>query len=111
MVILVGVILGWATGLNQGSDVKAAAGLVKWWGPVWTASDLFADFGLVADYLGIVIPIGISAAATSLMCLVSAKEAGDPFPVVSFALFVLFERTLQLANHFASNDTARVHDI
>jgi AGZA family xanthine/uracil permease-like MFS transporter len=42
---------------------------------------LFNDFGLVKDYLGIVIPIGISAAATTLMCLVSAKEAGDPFPV------------------------------
>jgi hypothetical protein len=48
---------------------------------VWTASDLFADFNLLVDYLGIVIPLGISAAATSLMCLVSAKEAGDPFPV------------------------------
>ncbi|KAL3902717.1 MAG: hypothetical protein SGARI_005702 [Bacillariaceae sp.] len=32
-VILVGVILGWATGLNQPQDVKDAAELVKWWGP------------------------------------------------------------------------------
>lgn len=54
---------------------------VKWWGPVWSADELFQDFDLVKDYLGIVIPIGISAAATTLMCLVSAKEAGDPFPV------------------------------
>jgi adenine/guanine/hypoxanthine permease len=81
-VILIGVILGWATGLNQPEKVQEAAQLVKWWGPTWTASDLFQDFGLVSDYLGIVIPIGISAAATTLMCLVSAKEAGDPFPVV-----------------------------
>lgn len=35
----------------------------------------------VANYLGIVIPIGISATATTLMCLVSAKTAGDPYPV------------------------------
>jgi hypothetical protein len=81
-VILIGVILGWATGLNQPEKVQEAALLVRWWGPTWTASDLFQDFGLVSDYLGIVIPIGISAAATTLMCLVSAKEAGDPFPVV-----------------------------
>jgi len=55
MVILVGVILGWATGLNQPQAVKDAAQLVRWWGPVWSGGDLFADFGLVADYLGIVI--------------------------------------------------------
>lgn len=81
-VIVIGVILGWATGLNQPSEVEAAAQLVKWWGLSWTGTELFQDFGLVADYLGIVIPIGISAAATTLMCLVSAKEAGDPYPVV-----------------------------
>ena len=81
MVIIVGVILGWATGLNDGDDVKRAKDLVKWWGPDWSGDDLFADFSDVKDYLGIVVPIGISAAATTLMCLVSAKEAGDPFPV------------------------------
>lgn len=75
-VILVGVILGWATGLNEGQDVKDAADLVKWWGPTWTAGEMFNEFDLISDYLGIVIPIGISAAATTLMCLVSAKEAG-----------------------------------
>jgi AGZA family xanthine/uracil permease-like MFS transporter len=81
-VILIGVILGWATGLNQPQTVIDAAQLVRWWGPDWSADELFSDFSLVADYLGIVIPIGISAAATTLMCLVSAKEAGDPYPVV-----------------------------
>jgi hypothetical protein len=39
------------------------------------------NFGEVLNYLGLVIPLGISAAASSLMCLVSAKEAGDPYPV------------------------------
>ena len=80
-VILVGVILGWATGLNKKETVENAADLVKWYGPDWSATDLFSDFDLVKDYLGIVIPIGISATATTLMCLVSAKNAGDPFPV------------------------------
>ena len=75
-VILIGVILGWATGLSKPEDVEEAAKLVKWHGPVWTAGDMFNEFKLVKDYLGIIIPIGISAAASTLMCLVSAKEAG-----------------------------------
>lgn len=81
MVILSGVILGWATGLNQPEQVQQAATLVKWWGPVWTADEMFSDFSAIADYMGIIIPIGISAAATTMMCLVSAKEAGDPYPI------------------------------
>jgi adenine/guanine/hypoxanthine permease len=117
-VILVGAILGWATGLNTGAAVSDAASLVKWYGPgeqtclgfvnnvmflvqwqlrfsedrncfhfmsffssAWSVPDLAENFGDVVNYLGLVIPLGISAAATSLMCLVSAKEAGDPFPV------------------------------
>jgi adenine/guanine/hypoxanthine permease len=67
MVMLVGTVLGWAIGLNTGQPVKDAAKLVKWWGPTWAASEMFSDFGLVADYLGIVIPIGISASATTLV--------------------------------------------
>ncbi|MGK3744986.1 MAG: AGZA family xanthine/uracil permease-like MFS transporter [Bacillariaceae sp.] len=42
---------------------------------------MFENFGQLKDYIGIVIPLAISASGTSLMCLVSAKEAGDPFPV------------------------------
>jgi adenine/guanine/hypoxanthine permease len=80
-VILVGVILGWATGLNETQAVRDAAKLVKWWGPTFAAEDLFSNFSLIKDYLGIVIPIAISATATTLMCLVSAKTAGDPYPV------------------------------
>ena len=80
-VILVGVILGWATGLNESEAVEDAVDLVQWYGPDWSADELFADFDLVEDYLGIVIPIGIAATASTLMCLVSAKNAGDPFPV------------------------------
>lgn len=56
-VIVVGVILGWASGLNEKATVNEASKLVKWWGPVWSAGDLFRDFSEVKDYLGIVIPI------------------------------------------------------
>lgn len=42
---------------------------------------MFEDFAEIGNYLGIIIPLGISAATSTLMCLVSAKQAGDPFPV------------------------------
>jgi AGZA family xanthine/uracil permease-like MFS transporter len=48
-VIIIGCALGWATGLNEGQTVKDAADLVKWWGPYWSAKDLFEDFDLVKD--------------------------------------------------------------
>ena len=32
-VIIVGVIMGWATGLNKPEDTQAASKLVKWYGP------------------------------------------------------------------------------
>jgi AGZA family xanthine/uracil permease-like MFS transporter len=54
---------------------------VKWYGPVLTASGIFENFSDVVPYLGLVIPLAISASANSMMCLVSAKEAGDPYPV------------------------------
>ncbi len=56
-IILIGVILGWATGINKSADFVGASELIKWWGPVWTAGEIFDD-------IGIVIPIGISSAAT-----------------------------------------------
>ncbi|VEU39659.1 unnamed protein product [Pseudo-nitzschia multistriata] len=80
-VIIVGVVMGWITGLNKSEDVAKASKLVKWYGPTWTATEMFEDFSDLKNYLGIIIPLGISAAASTLMCLVSAKEAGDPFPV------------------------------
>jgi len=80
-VIIVGVMMGWATGLNKAEDVSKAANLVQWYGPTWTATEMFEDFAEIGNYLGIIIPLGISAATSTLMCLVSAKQAGDPFPV------------------------------
>jgi AGZA family xanthine/uracil permease-like MFS transporter len=80
-VILVGVSLGWATGLNDPNDVQQAAKLVRWIGPTWTGGEVFAEFQLVKEFLGLIIPLGIMAPTLTLMCLVSAKEAGDPYPV------------------------------
>ncbi|CAN0344518.1 unnamed protein product, partial [Ascophyllum nodosum] len=80
-VILVGVALGWITGLNKSSDVKDAADLFKWYGPTWTGNELVENFYDTKDYMGIIFPIAISAVGNSLMSLVSAKAAGDAYPV------------------------------
>ncbi|CAN0017419.1 unnamed protein product [Ascophyllum nodosum] len=80
-VILVGVALGWITGLNKSSDVEDAVDLVKWYGPTWTGGEMLENFADTKDYLGIIFPIAISAVGTSLMALVSAKNAGDAYPV------------------------------
>lgn len=66
----------------------------------WSAKELFEDFSFVKDYLGIVIPIGISATATTLMCLVSAKNAGDPFPVRGKRHFICQSLSNEYAAHF-----------
>lgn len=80
-VIIVGVALGWITGLNKSEDVDDAADLVKWYGPAWTGGDMGKGFSGSKDYLGIIFPIAISAVGTSLMALVSAKAAGDAYPI------------------------------
>ena len=86
-VILVGVTLSWITGLNRAEDVKDAAKNIYWVGPAWSGHDLFGStpqgslVDLVKQYTGVIIPLGISAPALSLMCLVGAKRAGDPYPI------------------------------
>lgn len=86
-VILVGVIMGWATGVNTPAATAAASESVKWYGASWCGADVFAQFGDIPNYLGTIIPLGISATATSLLCLVSAKQAGDPYPVRTSMVF------------------------
>ena len=81
-VLLVGVILGWATGLNDRSQLQEAAQQVGWVGPSWAGSELWSDdFSRIQEFLGLIIPLGVTAPMLSLMCLVSSKEAGDPYPV------------------------------
>jgi adenine/guanine/hypoxanthine permease len=80
-VVLVGAVLDWTTGLNTVDIVKdTTKDRCAVLGPA--AKELFTGFPLVKDYLGIVLSIAISATVTTLMCLVSAKQAGDPYPVL-----------------------------
>merc|ERR1711988_204099 len=58
-VILIGVIMGWATGVNTPDAVVDASASVKWYGATWCGGDVFAQFSLIPSYLGIIIPFGI----------------------------------------------------
>jgi AGZA family xanthine/uracil permease-like MFS transporter len=80
-VIVVGVMLGWATGLNSSDLLRTSAQSVGWIGPVWSGPEVFENFDLLQPFWGLIIPLGITMPAVTLMCLVSAKEAGDPYPV------------------------------
>ncbi|CAM9464185.1 unnamed protein product [Ascophyllum nodosum] len=80
-VILVGIVLGWITGLNKLSDVDRAVNTVKWHGPSWTGSEIVNNIYYTKDYLGIIFPVAISAVGNSLMSLVSAQAAGDAYPI------------------------------
>ncbi|CAM9416209.1 unnamed protein product, partial [Ascophyllum nodosum] len=80
-VLLVGATLGWITGLNKLSDVNDAAKLVKWYGSTWTGDEIAKNFSDTKDYMGVIVPIAISSVGNSLMALVSAKTAGDPYPI------------------------------
>ncbi|CAM9915474.1 unnamed protein product, partial [Ascophyllum nodosum] len=53
-VILVGVVLGWMTGLNNFSEVGDARDLVKWYGPTWAGKDIVEKLYDAKDYLGII---------------------------------------------------------
>ena len=59
-VLIVGVVLGWATGLNDPQLVKESAQFVGWVGPSWAGSQLWGDdFGRIQELMGLIIPLGI----------------------------------------------------
>jgi AGZA family xanthine/uracil permease-like MFS transporter len=80
-VIFVGVMLGWATGLNSSELLRVSVQSVGWIGPVWSGPEVFENFELGQPFWGLILPWGITLPAMTLMCLVSAKEAGNPYPV------------------------------
>eukprot|EP00232_Nephroselmis_pyriformis_P030957 CAMPEP_0182861686 /NCGR_PEP_ID=MMETSP0034_2-20130328/5634_1 /TAXON_ID=156128 /ORGANISM="Nephroselmis pyriformis, Strain CCMP717" /LENGTH=596 /DNA_ID=CAMNT_0024993643 /DNA_START=36 /DNA_END=1826 /DNA_ORIENTATION=+ len=88
-VIAVGTIVAWIdpvmrdpTGSGLSDKLKAAKDILKEYSP---APESFAEVGdgfdNVDSYLGTVFPIAISASCLTLMCLLSARNAGDPFPI------------------------------
>ncbi|CAF3596742.1 unnamed protein product [Adineta steineri] len=78
--LVVGTILGWATSLNHGSDVKAAAAVIKPYPLVFPIQEMFAHISEITPYLSTTIPTAISIAIGTIQCVESAKRAGDFYP-------------------------------
>jgi AGZA family xanthine/uracil permease-like MFS transporter len=78
--LVVGTALGWATSLNQGSDVRAAALIVKPYPLAFPIKEMFSHIGEITPYLSTTIPTAISIAIGTIQCVETAKRAGDFYP-------------------------------
>jgi AGZA family xanthine/uracil permease-like MFS transporter len=78
--LLVGTVLGWATSLNHGSDVRNAALVVKPYPLVFPIKEIFSHISDITPYLSTTIPTAISIAIGTIQCVESARRAGDFYP-------------------------------
>lgn len=81
VVVITGMVLGWADGVLTSADPREAADLVQWYG---MSASFYAlgDWSTVGTYIGAVFPVAIAAAAGTLMNNFSAKVAGDEYNVM-----------------------------
>ena len=80
VVIVVGMVLGWADGVLLPENLEAGAASVQPWG-LGTGFEALGDFTGVDIYIGTTIPVAIAAAAGSLMNVFSARRAGDDYGI------------------------------
>mmetsp|Transcript_30722 Transcript_30722/g.75375 ORF Transcript_30722/g.75375 Transcript_30722/m.75375 type:complete len:685 (-) Transcript_30722:473-2527(-) len=91
-VMAVGTVLAWidpvtrgvggAGGFGLALKAENAAAVVRTFVPEpQSFYDIELGYQLLGSYIGIVIPLGFSATALTLMCLLSARQAGDPYPI------------------------------
>ncbi|CAF3524869.1 unnamed protein product [Rotaria sp. Silwood1] len=85
--LVTGTILGWATSLNQGSAVREAVHLLKFYAPVFPIKQMFQHINTIRFYLSTTIPTAIVIAIGTIQCVESAKRAGDFYPTHE-AMFV-----------------------
>ncbi|UJR23927.1 hypothetical protein I4U23_026899 [Adineta vaga] len=78
--LIVGTILAWATSLNQASDVRNAALIVKPYPLVFPIKEIFVNLNEITPYLSTTIPTAISIAIGTIQCVESARQAGDFYP-------------------------------
>ena len=50
-------------------------------GGAWIGGAFVEGFGTLGPYMGVIIPLAITASMGDLMCLVTAFNAGDPYPI------------------------------
>jgi len=75
--IIVGCIMCWITGYNTRDKLDAAGKIVK--GYPGAFGVCFEEMGEVGNFVNILIPIALTNAVGTLMCVRSAKEAGDQY--------------------------------
>lgn len=80
VIIIIGMILGWADSILTPADLEASTAFVKPWG-LGTGFEALSDFTGVDVYIGTTIPVAIAAAAGSLMNVFSARRAGDDYGI------------------------------
>ncbi len=80
VVAVVGIILGWSTGISTPEMVSDSVVNVQAWG-LSTGISAIGDWNAVVDYMGITLPVALAAAAGSLMNVISAENAGDKYGV------------------------------
>lgn len=78
--LVVGTALGWATSLNQGSDVRRAASIVRPYPAAFPIKQIFENINEILPYLSTTLPTAISIAVGTIQCVESAKRAGDFYP-------------------------------
>eukprot|EP00510_Aplanochytrium_minuta_P007903 CAMPEP_0184033226 /NCGR_PEP_ID=MMETSP0955-20130417/3614_1 /TAXON_ID=627963 /ORGANISM="Aplanochytrium sp, Strain PBS07" /LENGTH=492 /DNA_ID=CAMNT_0026319529 /DNA_START=361 /DNA_END=1839 /DNA_ORIENTATION=- len=80
VIILVGVILGAADDVVTSDTLKASKEFVESYGLTF-ATESFSSWGDTGPYIGTIVPLALAAAAGTLMNVISAKRAGDDFPL------------------------------
>lgn len=80
VIITVGVILGACDEVVTKETLDAAAEIVDSYGATF-AGDALGDWSEIKTYIGITFPVALAAAAGTLMNVMSAKKAGDSYPL------------------------------
>lgn len=81
VIALVGTSIAWMDGVVDGDGVDASTEHVKWQGATATWSDAFNNLGDASEYIGLILPVAIASAVSTLMCWRSAVDNGDTFPL------------------------------
>lgn len=79
IIAVVGTALGWAFGDLTGDAVVESASELGFRLPLFYADNLFGAIHQLGPYLGVTIPVAVTAAANTLMCWQTATKNGDVF--------------------------------
>ncbi|CAF4409425.1 unnamed protein product, partial [Rotaria sp. Silwood2] len=78
--LVAGTGLGWATFLNDVSQVQDALKLVKGYPLIFPIREMFKHMDEIMPYLSTTIPTAVANAIVTIQCVESARQAGDFYP-------------------------------